>query len=116
MTKKFLSKGPEVCLNTHNTQKKVDLIRESRGSRMNVMENSFADSCKLVHHRNVLQRDRRLTGILHYIDPEHLHHILSPSMTHQIVPDRLSSCRSETVEIEKASEKRTKQLNAFFFP
>ena len=82
---------------------------------MDVMENSFADSCKLVHHRNVLQRDRRLTGILHYINPEHLHHILSLSMTHQIVPDRLSSCRSETVEIEKAFREEDKQLNAFFF-
>ncbi len=33
---------------------------------------------------------------LHYINPQHLHHISSESMTHhQTAPERLSSCREE---------------------
>lgn len=79
-----------ICQNKREKKSTVDLIKQCRRSQMDAMENSCADSCKVVHHRKGLQRSTRLTGTRHYVNSEHLRDILPPSMTHRIGPD---SCR-----------------------
>ena len=74
-------------------------MKEHRGSQLAVMEKSWTAFWCVVHHRNAPQRCTRLTGILLYINSEHLHHILSPSMTHQTLPDRLSQS-TDTVKVQ----------------